>query len=142
MSDNQNEEENEVLELKDARTVSDSIHQYPSDIKRVHVPLVIDNGKKKFEGYVLVQTIQQFGNYHSYEFLCLGSFNCRVGWATQIKPSLIFKNLVAKTRKERGKKVSIKQVLNRLTCWLELLDINLGCSLIIFRMENCRLAMT
>ncbi|KAK3910942.1 Actin-related protein 5 [Frankliniella fusca] len=77
----------EVFELKDAKTVPDIIHPYTSDLKNGHVPIVIDNG----------------------------SYNCRVGWATHSKPCLVFKNLVAKTRKERGKKDGELQVGNDIT---------------------------
>ncbi|KAJ1522011.1 hypothetical protein ONE63_002333 [Megalurothrips usitatus] len=79
--------ENEVFELKDAKTVPDTIYSYTSDVKNGHVPIIIDNG----------------------------SYNCRVGWGTQDKPSLVFKNLVAKTRKERGKKDGELQVGNDIT---------------------------
>lgn len=41
-----------------------------------------------------------------------GSYNCRVGWATEKEPQLIFKNLIAKPRKERGKKDGELQVGN------------------------------
>lgn len=34
----------------------------------------------------------------------LGSYQCRVGWANQDAPLLIYKNLLAKPRKERSKK--------------------------------------
>lgn len=77
----------EVFELKDAKSVPDIIHPYSSEVKNGQVPIVIDNG----------------------------SYNCRVGWATQSKPNLVFKNLVAKTRKERGKKDGELQVGNDIT---------------------------
>lgn len=44
--------------------------------------------------------------------MALGSYNCRVGWATEKEPQLIFKNLIAKPRKERGKKDGEPQVGN------------------------------
>lgn len=37
-------------------------------------------------------------------FVILGSYQCRVGWSIHEQPSLIFKNLIARPRKERGKK--------------------------------------
>lgn len=37
-------------------------------------------------------------------FISLGSFQCRVGWACNKEPSLIFRNLIAKPRKDRTKK--------------------------------------
>ncbi|XP_066594828.1 actin-related protein 5 [Prorops nasuta] len=73
-----------ILELKDIRAVPDIIHPYPEKVKTEQVPLVIDNG----------------------------SYNCRVGWATEKEPQLIFKNLIAKPRKERGKKDGELQVGN------------------------------
>ncbi|KAF7380485.1 hypothetical protein HZH68_016350 [Vespula germanica] len=74
----------EVLELKDVKAVPDIIHNYLYKIKTEAVPLVVDNG----------------------------SYNCRVGWATEKEPQLIFKNLIAKPRKERGKKDGEPQVGN------------------------------
>ncbi|XP_049775222.1 actin-related protein 5 isoform X3 [Schistocerca cancellata] len=41
-----------------------------------------------------------------------GSYQCRVGWATSHEPMMIFKNLIAKPRKERGKKDGDTQVGN------------------------------
>ncbi|XP_034230197.1 actin-related protein 5 [Thrips palmi] len=79
--------ENEVLPLKDAKTIPDIIHTYSSDLKKGLVPIVIDNG----------------------------SYNCRAGWGNQKRPCLVFKNLVAKTRKERGKKDGELQVGNDIT---------------------------
>ncbi|XP_021941474.1 actin-related protein 5 isoform X2 [Zootermopsis nevadensis] len=76
-----------TLELKDAKTVPDPIRTYPKNVRNSSVPLVIDNG----------------------------SYQCRVGWATQKEPLLIFKNLIAKPRKERGKKDGETQVGNDIT---------------------------
>ncbi|KAH0953006.1 hypothetical protein HN011_012536 [Eciton burchellii] len=76
--------EMELIELKDMKPVADIIHLYPERIKYECTPLVIDNG----------------------------SYNCRVGWATEKEPQLIFKNLIAKPRKERGKKDGEPQVGN------------------------------
>nr|CAD7430710.1 unnamed protein product [Timema monikensis] len=44
-----------------------------------------------------------------------GSYNCRAGWGVNKDPSLIFKNLIAKPRKERGKKDGDLQVGNDIT---------------------------
>ncbi|XP_046673502.1 actin-related protein 5 isoform X2 [Homalodisca vitripennis] len=74
----------EILELKDIKTVPDPIHQYPKYAREGDVPIVIDNG----------------------------SYNCRIGWAVSESPLLIFKNLIAKPRKERGKKDGETQVGN------------------------------
>jgi hypothetical protein len=38
----------EVLQLKDSRSVPDVIHPYSLDIKRGHIPIVIDNGRVLF----------------------------------------------------------------------------------------------
>lgn len=40
-------------------------------------------------------------------FIFVGSYTCRVGWAIHDEPSLIFKNVVAKSRKDRIKKDTI-----------------------------------
>ncbi|XP_015599321.1 actin-related protein 5 [Cephus cinctus] len=74
----------DILELKDVKAVADIIHTYSEKVKTESTPLVIDNG----------------------------SYNCRVGWATEKEPQLIFKNLIAKPRKERGKKDGELQVGN------------------------------
>ncbi|XP_012282152.1 actin-related protein 5 [Orussus abietinus] len=74
----------ELLELKDVRAVPDIVHTYSEKLRNEYTPLVIDNG----------------------------SYNCRVGWATEKEPQLIFKNLIAKPRKERGKKDGELQVGN------------------------------
>ncbi|KAI5642138.1 actin domain-containing protein [Phthorimaea operculella] len=65
-----------VLVLKDYKTVPDIVHEYEPTVKYGHIPLVIDNG----------------------------SYQCRVGWSIYDEPHLIFKNLIARPRKERSKK--------------------------------------
>ncbi|KAL4719165.1 hypothetical protein ACJJTC_011469, partial [Scirpophaga incertulas] len=65
-----------VLVLKDYKTVPDIIHTYDPSLKFGHIPLVIDNG----------------------------SYQCRVGWSIYEEPHLIFKNLIARPRKDRSKK--------------------------------------
>ncbi|XP_047489285.1 actin-related protein 5-like [Penaeus chinensis] len=65
-----------IFELKDARSVQDPVHEYGSTYKGV--PLIIDNG----------------------------SYNCRVGWATDQEPRIVFRNCYAKHRKDRGKKLA------------------------------------
>ncbi|XP_051153906.1 actin-related protein 5 [Leptopilina boulardi] len=74
----------DILELKDVKSVPDIIHIYSGKVKEESIPLIIDNG----------------------------SYNCRVGWATDKTPLLIFRNLIAKPRKERGKKDGELQVGN------------------------------
>ncbi|XP_068991223.1 actin-related protein 5 isoform X1 [Neodiprion pinetum] len=74
----------EIFELKDIKTVPDLVYEYSAKIKNDATPLIIDNG----------------------------SYNCRVGWAIEKEPQLIFKNLIAKPRKERGKKDGELQVGN------------------------------
>lgn len=39
------------------------------------------------------------------QFILSGSFTCKAGWATSTAPNLVFKNILARPRKERGKKV-------------------------------------
>ncbi|XP_012263485.1 actin-related protein 5 [Athalia rosae] len=74
----------EILELKDSKTVPDIVYEYSAKVRNESTPLIIDNG----------------------------SYNCRVGWAMEKEPQLIFKNLIAKPRKERGKKDGELQVGN------------------------------
>jgi actin-related protein 5 len=94
-----------TLELKDTKTIPDPIHTYPKNVRNSSTPLVIDNGKCIYLDIVLTFN---FGTWTLNLFnLSSGSYQCRVGWATQKEPLLIFKNLVAKPRKERGKKVMI-----------------------------------
>ncbi|XP_028168737.1 actin-related protein 5 [Ostrinia furnacalis] len=66
----------DVLVLKDYKTVPDVVHEYEPSLKFGHIPLVIDNG----------------------------SYQCRVGWSIYEEPHLIFKNLIARPRKDRCKK--------------------------------------
>lgn len=70
----------DVLEFKDIKSVPDIIHPYTSSLKNNGVPIVIDNG----------------------------SYQCRVGWSTSHEPLLLFKNLIAKPRKERSKKDTVE----------------------------------
>nr|CAD7261785.1 unnamed protein product [Timema shepardi] len=76
-----------TLEMKEVKTIPDVIHVYPNHVKNFSTPLIIDNG----------------------------SYNCRAGWGVNKDPSLIFKNLIAKPRKERGKKDGDLQVGNDIT---------------------------
>nr|CAD7401660.1 unnamed protein product [Timema cristinae] len=76
-----------TLEMKEVKTIPDVIHVYPNHVKNSSTPLIIDNG----------------------------SYNCRAGWGVNKDPSLIFKNLIAKPRKERGKKDGDLQVGNDIT---------------------------
>ncbi|XP_039756540.1 actin-related protein 5 [Pararge aegeria] len=66
----------DVLVLKDCKTVPDIVHEYAPTLKFGHIPLVIDNG----------------------------SYQCRVGWSIHDEPYLTFKNLIARPRKDRCKK--------------------------------------
>ncbi|KAM3965653.1 actin-related protein 5 [Aphomia sociella] len=66
----------DVLILNDYKTVPDVVHEYNPTLQFGHVPLVIDNG----------------------------SYQCRVGWSIYEEPLLIFKNLIARPRKDRCKK--------------------------------------
>lgn len=74
----------EILEFKDIKVVQDQVFTYTESLKNSNTPIVIDNG----------------------------SYNCRVGWATSEKPLLVFKNVLAKPRKERGKKDGEMQIGN------------------------------
>lgn len=64
----------DVLILKDTKTIPDIVHPYTA--KEQNCTIVIDNG----------------------------SFQCRAGFSNRDKPQLIFKNLIAKPRKDRNKK--------------------------------------
>ncbi|XP_063708449.1 actin-related protein 5 [Culicoides brevitarsis] len=65
-----------MIELKGEKIVPDIVHEYTPKIRNGNIPIVIDNG----------------------------SYQCRVGWACNKEPSLTFRNLIAKPRKERNKK--------------------------------------
>eukprot|EP00795_Rhopilema_esculentum_P010676 gene10676-19428_t len=56
--------------FEDKEPCPDSFFEYKSDIAGNHVPLIIDNG----------------------------SYTCKVGWACNKRPKLIFRNLIAKAR--------------------------------------------
>ncbi|KAK4871947.1 hypothetical protein RN001_016071 [Aquatica leii] len=64
----------EVLQFKDLKPTPDIIHAHGVD--QHNATIIIDNG----------------------------SYQCRVGWLNQREPLLIFRNLIAKPRKERTKK--------------------------------------
>ncbi|KAL8612784.1 hypothetical protein ACOMHN_033454 [Nucella lapillus] len=72
----------EILKFKDEKPVPDKTYDYPvPDLGDGKVPIVIDNG----------------------------SCNCRVGWATDDQPKMIFRNVTAK---QRGKKENELQIGN------------------------------
>lgn len=75
-------EDDRVIVLKDLKTFPNPVYNYTS--KDHKVPLVIDNG----------------------------SFQSRVGFSSHKKPQLIFRNLVAKPRKDRNKKETKEEVQN------------------------------
>ncbi|RZC37910.1 actin-related protein 5 [Asbolus verrucosus] len=70
----------EILEFKDQKCTPDIIHPYTPTLRNNGIPIVIDNG----------------------------SYQCRAGWATSSEPLLLFKNLIAKPRKERSKKDTVE----------------------------------
>lgn len=65
-----------LIHFKDFKHSPDIVHQYNSALKAHSTPIIIDNG----------------------------SYQCRVGWASSSEPLLMFKNIIAKPRKERYKK--------------------------------------
>lgn len=65
----------EILQFEDTKTVPDIIYKYSKVVRDHLVPIIINNG----------------------------SYQCRVGWATDSEPVLLFKNYIAKPRKERSK---------------------------------------
>lgn len=65
----------EILHFQDVKTAPDIVHKYTKDLRDNSTPIVINNG----------------------------SYQCRVGWATDPEPVLLFKNYIAKPRKERSK---------------------------------------
>ncbi|KAL3289491.1 hypothetical protein HHI36_022912 [Cryptolaemus montrouzieri] len=69
----------DLLEFQDLKPSPDIVHSYTPSLRNNSTPIVIDNG----------------------------SYQCRVGWATSSEPLLVFKNLIAKLRKERYKKENI-----------------------------------
>ncbi|GJQ83179.1 Arp5 [Trypoxylus dichotomus] len=70
----------EILTFQDLKTLPDIVHEYSPSLKDNNIPIIIDNG----------------------------SYQCRAGWATQDAPILLFKNLLAKPRKERSKKETVE----------------------------------
>lgn len=65
-----------VFQFKDLKPKPDIVHEYSRNIRKGHVPILIDNG----------------------------SFACRVGWGCDENPRIVFRNLIAKPRKDRTKK--------------------------------------
>ncbi|XP_044740595.1 actin-related protein 5 [Chrysoperla carnea] len=70
------EETENLIILKDTKGTPDIVQEYSPQLRDSGAAIVIDNG----------------------------SYQCRVGWASYQEPSLIFKNVVAKPRKDRSKK--------------------------------------
>ncbi|XP_064632703.1 actin-related protein 5-like [Lineus longissimus] len=70
-----------IFKFRGIKIQPDPVHDYPTSLQETHTPLVIDNG----------------------------SYHCRVGWATDEKPRMIFKNVVAR---QRGKKETDLQIGN------------------------------
>lgn len=93
----------EVIILKDLKLVPDKYYDYTQSLRNSKTAIVIDNGniliKKMYNSLVLVVS-------NKYLFILSGSFTCKAGWATSSVPNLIFKNILARPRKERGKKVT------------------------------------
>lgn len=83
----------DLLEFQDLKPIPDIVHTYTSALKHNATPIIIDNG-----------TIQLIFKADSINITFLGSYQCRVGWATSSEPLLVFKNFIAKLRKERYKK--------------------------------------
>lgn len=67
---------NTPITLQDVRPVPDKPHPYTAAHRTSGVPLIIDNG----------------------------SYQCRAGWATDDRPPLEFRNLIAKPRRDRSKR--------------------------------------
>lgn len=68
----------------------DQTYEYDVDTFKA-IPIVIDNGKVNYINY----------KFYIW-FIILGAYQCRVGFANDDQPKLIFRNLIAKLR---GKKV-------------------------------------
>ncbi|XP_065340130.1 actin-related protein 5 [Cloeon dipterum] len=81
--------EGRLYNLQDPKIVPDSIFDNYAAVGKNNIPIVIDNG----------------------------SYQCRVGWASENhpEPTMVFKNLIAKPRKERGKKEGDIQIGNSIT---------------------------
>lgn len=62
-----------MLQLTDVITEPDAVLEYRDEVKESRTPIVIDNG----------------------------SYQCRAGWASSVRPDMIFKNAVAKNRANR-----------------------------------------
>ena len=76
--------------LKENIINPDQTYQYDVDTLK-GIPIVIDNGKVNYINY----------EFHIW-FIISGAYQCRVGFANDDQPKLIFRNLIAKLR---GKKV-------------------------------------
>ncbi|XP_053673909.1 actin-related protein 5 [Anopheles nili] len=66
----------EISPIEDLKIIPDIVQPYPDPSVGREAVIVIDNG----------------------------SFNCRAGWMLKEKPALVFRNLLAKPRKDRNKK--------------------------------------
>lgn len=72
------------MDIRDIKTIPDPFYPYTPELRNNEIPIIIDNG----------------------------SYNCRAGWATNSQPNLIFKNLLARPRKDRGRKEGETQIGN------------------------------
>lgn len=68
----------EILQFRDLKVTPDIVHEYTGATRRSNNALIIDNG----------------------------SYGCRVGWSNGA-PKLLFRNLLAKPRRDRTKKEGV-----------------------------------
>lgn len=93
-------ETDDVYTFRDVKPTPDVVHKYDRSTLK-NVPIVIDHGKLSSNLVCRILKIHFF-----ISSFCLGSYQCRVGWAVEPDdPKLVFRNLMAKLRKEKGKSV-------------------------------------
>lgn len=88
-----------IIHLKDVKIIPDIVHEYTPKLKNGNVAIVIDNGKQNEAAFAC----RKFSIKNNTNPIP-GSYQCRAGWASNKEPSLIFRNLIAKPRKDRNKK--------------------------------------
>ena len=113
------EEEENIFSFRDKTPAPDPTHEYSDTVRDAHTPIIIDNGNKFVQSERSVSEIisesysECFFTFlvrseHTHLFLS-GGYKCRVGWASDEEPRVVFKNVIAK---QRGKKVRTISILS------------------------------
>lgn len=113
------EEEENIFSFRDKTPAPDPTHEYSDTVRDAHTPIIIDNGNKFVRLKALFWEYSQapgyskcFSTFPVIEFnrhICFlsGGYKCRVGWASDEEPLVVFKNVIAKQRGKKVRNISI-----------------------------------